>query len=428
MPIHCIGLNHKTADLAFRERLAFSESDIAAFLNYFSKPGSKEQAYWEEIIILSTCNRFEIYSASRQSNPPKLLRQLSEFSLLSEKELNPYHYHFVDEQAVSHLFRVASGMDSMVIGEAQILGQVSDSYEFALDKGTSGKTLSRLFQAAIHTGKRVRSETAIGEKSVSIASLAAKIISQKVENITDSKVVLLGSGEMAELAVEALRKRGVTDFHILSRSITNACKLAERWQGKADTLESLPQSLSTADVLITSTSAPHTIVSFELISSVMEKHGSNKSLTIVDIAVPRDVQPEVGDIPNVYLYDIDNLNHSVVSSQRAREQEIPKAEKIILGELDNFIDYMATEKIIPIIIEMRLQADRIRKTELDKALKKMTDLEPHRQEQLEYLTQSIVNKILHSPTKRLREEAGGSEISTYSRITQALFGIRDAHE
>ncbi|MDH5606022.1 MAG: glutamyl-tRNA reductase [Anaerolineae bacterium] len=430
MPIHCIGFNHKTTNISLREKLAFSEEDACRFMETFSGSGPDQAAdrLWDELVVLSTCNRVEVYAVSKDISTPDLKDQLASFCDIRSEELEPYLYEYIDEQAVGHLFRVAAGLDSMVIGESQILGQVTHAHEIALAQGASGKTLSRLMQAAIHTGKRVRAETTIGERSVSVSSLAARLVSQKVKDLSAAKVVLLGAGEMAELAVESLHKRGVTDIHILNRTIANACALAERWQGEASTLESLPLALQQADVLISSTSAPHPIISGDMISRVMAQRNTAKPLIIIDIAVPRDVHPEVGDISNVHLYDIDILNHNVESSLEFREREIPKAEEIIIHEINIFLEYLAAEKVIPVIIKLRNQADQIRRAELEKALKRMPDLRPQEQEQLVQLTQSIVNKMLHMPTKRLREESSSPNIATYSKITQALFGLEDTQE
>lgn len=426
MPIHCVGLNYKTADIDIREYLAFSEDHIRQFIEQYA---SKEpQANWEEIAILSTCNRIEFYAVAKDAQALNLQQQIAEFCQVSADTLDPVLYKFIDEQAVAHLFRVASGLDSMVIGEPQILGQVTQAYEFSLSRNASGKIISRLFQAAIHTGKRVRSETAIGERSVSVSSMAAKLISQKIKDLSAVKVVLIGAGEMAELAVEALRKRGVQIIHIVNRTIANACALAARWQGEASTLDSLPAVLQDAEVLISSTSAPHTVVETELIEDVMSTRKSRSPLIIIDIAIPRDVNPNVGVLPDVHLYDIDYLNDEAQHSFVARQREIPLAEEIIFQELDLFLEYLAAEKIIPLIIKMRHKADKIRQIELEKALKRMPDLDMEAQAQLEWLTESIVNKILHAPTKRLRAESSGPDISNYAHIASSLFGLDDFQE
>lgn len=424
MPIHCVGFNHKTANINLRERLAFTDDDIRQFFTKYSHP--KSQNRWEEMVILSTCNRVEFYAVTKDISPPNLGQQIADFCQFEAEALEPAIYQYIDEQAVGHLFKVASGLDSMVIGEPQVLGQVTQAYEFALERGTAKKTVSRLFQAAIHTGKRVRSETSIGEQSVSVSSLAAKLVSQKIKNLQTASVVLLGAGAMAELAIEALRKRGVSNINIINRTIANACKLAERWQGEAGVWEGLPHILQESDVLISSTSAPHTVIEFDMISGVLKKRKNSNPLIIIDISIPRDVNPEVDKLPQVELYDIDTLNQAVEQSKEARVREIPKAEEIILQELNDFLEYLSIEKVIPLIIKIRHRADQIRYVELQKTLKRIPDIDSKTQVQLERLTESIVNKILHAPTKRLRAESGGPDISTYERITQSLFGLEDA--
>lgn len=423
MSIHCIGLNHKTADINLRERVAFSEDDLGHFLQKHVRSDSLHR--WNEMVVLSTCNRVEFYAVTDHPEPPELIDQVASYFHLPMEILEPMLYRYIDEQAAGHLFRVASGLDSMVIGEPEILGQVTQAYEFARRQGKTGKTISRLFQAAAHTGKRVRSETAIGTQSVSVPSLAAKLIAQKVKDLQTAKVVLLGAGEMAELAIEALRKRNVDQINVINRSLSNACKLAERWQGEAGSLDTLPERLTEADALITSTSSPYVVIEEPLIAEVMRTRSGRQPLIIVDIAVPRDVSPTVAKIANVHLYDIDSLDAEVKHSLKSRAQEIPKAEEIILHELGLFIDYQANEKVFPLIVEVRQQADQIRQMELRKALRRMPALDNELQNQVERLTKSIVNKILHNPTTRLKEEATGSDLHTYASVVQSLFGLED---
>ncbi|MDH5506126.1 MAG: glutamyl-tRNA reductase [Anaerolineae bacterium] len=428
MSLFCLGLNHNTANLDLRERLAFTDDQVQTFLTRSTRSqnghGSSSPA-WEEMVMLSTCNRVEIYCVSPTLTIDILEQQLADFKGLDRADLHPFLYQFNDEQVVGHLFRVAAGLDSMVIGEPQILGQVTGAYTAAQAHGTSGKTLSRLFQTAIYTGKRVRTETAIGQNSISVSTLAARLISQRLDDLAAANIVLLGAGEMAELAIEALRKRGVTNIHIVSRTMASACQLAERWQGETSTLDSLPAALRQADALITSTSAPHTILNADMMASIVQSRPPGRPLIIVDIAVPRDVDPQVGELPNIHLFDLDTLNVEVSRSLESRQKEIPSAEAIILHEYTAFIDYLAADQVIPIIRRIRDKAHDIRQSELEKALRRIPDLDPQTQEQVALLTRSIVNKILHNPTARLRQASAGPQVDTYAQVAQALFGVED---
>jgi glutamyl-tRNA reductase len=426
MPIHCVGLNHKSADISLREKLAFSENIINKFVDQYLQPDVMNQ--WEEIVVLSTCNRTEIYAVTSSLIYPKIKELMAEFFNICLLDFAPYLYEYEDEKVVKHLFKVASSLDSMLIGEPQILGQVTEAYQFGLKNGGAGKTLSKLFQAAIHTGKRGWSESAIGEKSVSVSSMAAKLISQKTADIKNSTIVLLGAGEMAELAIESLRKRGAKKIHVINRTFAHATVLAEKFKCEANPYSELPKILKEAEVLLTSTSAPHTIIEVPMIQNIMGKRKNPNPITIFDIALPRDVSPEVGDIPNVNLFDIDTLQTKVDDSLKARQQEIPKVEDIISDEVDIFVTYLATEKIVPVIVKMRDKAHRIRLEELEKALRQMPDLNQKTQDNLELLTKSIVNKILSQPIKKLRQKSVGPEYSTYAEVTQSLFDLEEIYE
>jgi glutamyl-tRNA reductase len=331
-------------------------------------------------------------------------------------------YRRADEDAVCHLLRVAAGLDSLVLGEPQILGQVTDAYSLARKQGTAGKILSRLFQTAIHAGKRARAETAICHNPVSIASVAVGYISEIVPDLEGAQVCVVGAGEMAELAVDALRKRGAPRIQVVNRTLEAARNLAKSWGGQAETLEALPDLLPRADILITSTGAPHAIIHPPLVARAMQFR-SHRPLVIMDIAVPRDVEEAVADIPGVNLFDMDSLTEGLAVSLAKREAEIPKTEAILAEEQAEFMSYLASLDVVPIIVKMRKQADGIRRIELEKALRRMPDLPSEAQEQIDMLTRSIVKKILHHPTVRLREESNGPHASDFADITRGLFGI-----
>lgn len=421
MHLHCLGINHHTAEIFTREKLAFTNSQIQNFWKFLIQQ-TKHQI--SELVILSTCNRVEIYVVADQPIFAELEKALITFRDLPEEEIGHLFYRLVDEQVISHLLRVAAGLDSMVLGEPQILGQVTDAYETGLEIGACGKIISKLFQSAIYTGKRVRTETAISENSVSVSSLAASVTEQIVGNLTNTQITLLGAGEMAELAIEALKKRGANKFIVISRTINSACGLAKKWEGHAGTMENLAGALEDTDILLTSTSAPHTLIHREMIEKIMAGR-KDRPLVIIDIAVPRDVATDVGDVEGVSLFDIDGLSRGVEKALESRESEIPKVEQIIDEEYLAVKEYFGTLRVVPVIVGMRQQADSIRQQELEKALKQLDGIDPKQQERIKALTHSIVQKILHEPTIRLRQEANGPNAEKYAIAVSDLFGLSE---
>jgi glutamyl-tRNA reductase len=426
MHIHCLGLNHRTADVSLRERLAFSEESIKAALAHLGCGAGTQPDEICELVILSTCNRVEIYAVGPYLSFASLEVFLSEIKGVPRADFEPHLYRLADEQAVSHLFRVAAGLDSMVIGESQILGQVMVAFELARGQGSSGPVLSRLFQAALYTGKRARTETAIGHNPASISSVAARLAEGVVPNLPHAHILVLGAGEMAELAVDALRKRGASSIHVVNRTIERARSLADRWGGQASTFEQLSQALEWADILLTSTGAPHTIIHADLVADAMHSR-PHRPLVIIDIAVPRDVEIEVGDLPGVRLYDLDGLQQRLELSLTQRAHEIPHVEAILAVEQDAFMDYLASLDVLPLIAAMRLQAEAIRQAELEKTLRRLPDLDATERQRLEALTQALVKKLLHAPITRLRAGAGSPDSAEIAAAARTLFNLDLSH-
>lgn len=415
--IQCLGLSHNTAEVALREHFAGFENDAADLLRH-----TRARLALDELIVLSTCNRVEFYFSS--SNPAELTpdQLISDASETSMADIGSSLYRMVDLQVASHLFRVAAGLDSTVLGEPQILGQVSQAHQAALQAGTAGKTLSRLFQCAIHAGKRVRSETSLGMNSTSIPSIAAQLASERTDPLSDAHIVLLGAGEMAELAIEALRKRGAQRIQVINRTLLGACELAERWQGEAGSLDELTSAMRRADLMITSSSAPHALITKEMVAQTMRSR-PHRPMTIIDIAFPRDVEPEVNDIPDVCVYDLDALDRDLDSGLSARLHEVPKVEAILAEELDVFKQYLRQQQVAPLIVEIRDQAEEIRLRELRRGLKRLDGLSEEQKEKISTLTESLVNKMLHQPTIRLRGAAGNGDHGAYADMARELFGL-----
>ena len=420
--ILCVGLNHQTASVALRERLAFSTLRLEQALARSIEGNQSAAGEIEELVILSTCNRVEVYAVSQQPAFDLLETFLSETQNLPACEFSSSLYHLMDGDAIKHLFRVAAGLDSLVIGEPQILGQVAQAYEAAKQNCSAGKILSQLFQAAIRAGKRTHTETTISRNPASIASVAVHLISETVPDLPGARVLVLGAGEMAELSVESLRKRGVKEITVVNRTLEKAQELARRWDGQAGALYMLPEYLPDMDIVISSTGAPHTIIQREMVQKAIRKR-PHRPLVFMDIAVPRDVDEGVRDLVGVRLFDMDKLSENLQTSLAQRQSQVPRVEAILAEEQAAFEAYLAALNVVPIIVELREAANSIRQNEVEKALRRMPQLTPEMERQIEALTISIVNKILHSPTSRLREEAQGPQAGDYADITRYLFGL-----
>ena len=323
MVIFCVGLSHHAAPVELRERLSYTPSALKAALARFGCDHHSRPAGLKELVILSTCNRLELYADASTERFDALLDFISETRQAPIADFEPYLYRYVEAKAVEHLVRVASGLDSMILGEPQILGQITNAYEEALGHAAAGPILSGLFRAAIHTGKRARTETAIGHNPATISSVAVKLAESSISRLAKAHVLVVGAGEMAELAVKALRARGVTQLAVVNRTHERALRLAEQWGGQALTFEQLGKAMTAADVVITSTGAPHALITLDLVRGVMQQR-PERPLVLIDIAVPRDVDPDVRGIANVHCYDIDDLQSHLNGTVTEREREIPR--------------------------------------------------------------------------------------------------------
>ena len=420
MHIHCLGINHTTASVSLREKLAFNPETLRAAL---ARLGCGMMGdLFSELVILSTCNRIELYAVSPRLEADSLSLLLSEMRGVPADEFTPHLYHHIDEAAVRHLLRVASGLDSLVLGEPQILGQVTNALEQARGAGSIGPVLSRVFQSAIHAGKRARAETLIARNPASVSSLAASLAEKSVHNLPSAQIVILGAGEMAELAVEALRKRGASKVLVLNRTLEKAETLAKRWQAEASTFERMDEALSVADVLVSSTGAPHTIIDPGMIESIM-KNRPSQPLVMIDIAVPRDIDPGCNDIPGVTVHDMDSLHSQLEHSLAEREAEVPMVETILDEEAGKLLEFFKSLDMLPLIADLRQQAEIIRQTELNKTLRRLPDLNETERARIEALTQALVKKLLDAPTNRLRAQANTPAAPEYASVARTLFGL-----
>jgi len=421
MHLLTLGLNHRTASLALREKLSFSEEVIRSALSRFSCGHLSSPI--AELVILSTCNRTELYAVSSQAGFAELETFLSEVSGIPAAIFYPHLYRYKDVDSARHLFRVAAGLDSLVIGEPQILGQVTRALELARGAGAAGATLNRLFQSAIHAGKRARTETAIARNPASVSSLAASLAEKTVHRLDEAQVVILGAGEMAELAVEALRKRGAVHITVLNRTLERAHALADRWNARAATFEALETSLAAADILIASTGAPHTLISPQMVENAMRQRPA-RPLVLIDIAVPRDIDPETARLPRVSLFDMDSLSAQLEDSLAQRLNEVPQVQAILEEELADFERYLRSLDMLPLIAEMRQRAEAIRQAEVERTLRRL-DLTEAERARIEAMTQALVKKILQEPTTRLRAEASCPHASEYATVARTLFGLQN---
>jgi glutamyl-tRNA reductase len=424
MKILLIGLSHKTAPVNVREKLTFTSTMLRSALTHFDS--THPQAHLEDVregVILSTCNRLEIYAFVHRPKIAQkaIIKFLSRACDISPEEFVDHLYVREDDEAVRHLLRVASGLDSMVLGEPQILGQITEAYEAALSQGATGLVLSALLRAAIHTGKRARTETMIGVNPSSVSSVAASVAYQLLGDLLQRNVLLIGAGEMGAIAARALIKRGASNIVVANRTYRNAAQLAEELKGKAITFQQLSGAMIQADIIITSTGAPHTILNRGLLEPAMNRR-PERPMFIIDIAVPRDVDTNVIEIPNVYLQDIDSLQSQAEDNVQERTAEIPRVEAIVEEEASQFFDWFVSLGVVPTITDMRRLVEELRQHELDHLFNRLNLAEQERQ-LVEKMSHRLINKILHEPTTRLKKEAAAGNGVAYTAALRHLFAL-----
>jgi glutamyl-tRNA reductase len=414
-----IGLNHKTASIEVREKLAFQEPEMENALSQaHSLPSLKEN------MILSTCNRVEIYAISQNAEKGILdLKDfLSRFHNLPLINFEKSLYLLIGEEAVRHIFRVASSLDSMVVGEPQILGQIKAAYTVATESNTSGLILHRLLHRAFHVAKRVRSETRIGDSAVSISSVAVELAESIFGSLEQRSVLLIGAGEMCELAARHLVAGGAGKILVTNRTYERAVSLAKEFNGEAIPFDEMGQGLKKADIVISATDAPQYLLNHDQVVKVM-KERRQRPIFFIDIADPRDIAPEVGDIENAYLYNIDDLQKVANENIKDREKEAQKAEAIVHDEVVNFVHWYQSLEITPTIIALRNKFEEIRKRELEKMLSLHPNFSEKERRSLEALTSAIINKILHDPLTRLKQKDEEAMSDFYVNTLRALFQL-----
>jgi glutamyl-tRNA reductase len=419
MELIVIGVNHKTAPIEIRERLAFQEDRIEEALSR-----AKSLPSLKEGMILSTCNRVEFYATAQETDKAidHLRHFFSQYHGLSLKEFEKNLYLLVGEEAVRHVFRVASSLDSMVVGEPQILGQIKSAYNISAETKTSGLILHRLLHRAFHVAKRVRTETKIGNSAVSISFVAVELAKKIFGTLEKKNVLLIGAGEMCELAARHLVSGGIEKVWVTNRTYERAVALAQEFKGEPIPFEDIAQGFRRADIVISATGSPQYLITHDQVTKVM-KDRKQKPIFFIDIADPRDIEPKVGDIENVYLYNIDDLQNVANENIRDREKEAQKAESIVQDEVVKFVHWYHSLEVTPTIVALRKKFEEIRNKEVTKTLSLHPNLSDKEKQSLEALTSSIVNKILHDPLTLLKQTNEETMSEVYLDALRALFQL-----
>jgi len=424
MHILQVGLSQQTAPVEVREQLALAEEAIPDALRRLCPNNGCGPGYALEGAILSTCNRLEAYAVVECADEGQrdLGDYLTRVTGAPQATFGAYLQVRMGEAAVAHLCEVACGLDSLVLGESQIQGQVASAHQMAMAHGAAGPIINALFRTALQAGKRARTETAINRHATSISHVAVELALQIFDNLATKSALLVGAGEMAELAAKNLVDYGVGKLLVVNRSAGRAAGLAKRYGGEALGWHRLTQALWKSDIVISSTAAPHPVLRREAVATAMRMRRS-RPLFIIDIAVPRDVEPDVGRLNNVFLYDIDDLQEVLAANLEQRQREVPRVRAIVQQEVDGFMAWLQARDVVPTIVDLRRHVDGIREEELAWALNKLSGLSDRERRVLMAFSQRLVNKILHQPTVRLKQRATGREAYHYTEAIRDLFGI-----
>lgn len=410
----CLGLSHRTAPLQLRESLAPSADSLAQLL------AGGHAAGLLELAIVSTCNRLEFYATLPDDRIAPLTDHIRQVTGRQVDAAAEYVYVLRGVHAAEHLCRVAAGLDSQVLGEAQILGQVTAALEEAEAAGAAGMMLRSLFRTAITAGKRARTETRIGHRSLSISSLAACEVAEALGSLNGRHILVLGAGQMARLAVKALIGVETVRLTVLNRTPDHAQSLAQWLGGEVAGLDQLPARLAEVDAIIAATSAPAPIIMPDMLAA-----RQGRPLVIADLGLPRNVDPASATVPGVHLINIDALKEQATAALAARESQVGLVEQIVAQELRDYLRRQRQLRVRPVIAEWRQQAEAIRRQELARTLRHLPELDDETQEHLHHLTRALVNKLLHEPTRRLRTEAVDGDAEPYAEAIRYLFALSE---
>jgi glutamyl-tRNA reductase len=416
-----VGASHRTAPVELRERLDFSSRGLEQAVR-----GLAERPTMAEAVVVSTCNRAELYVACNDpaSAVNDVVRFIADFHQVPGDHVKPHLYSHVDHDAARHLFRVSSGLDSMVVGEPQILGQIKEAYGIATTAQTAGPILNKLFHWAFGVGKRVRSETALAEGAVSVSFAAVSLAKKIFGNLHGRRVLVIGAGEMGKLTAMHLKAQGVASVTITSRTLANAQQLAEEVGGTVVVWESMPHALLESDIVITSTGSPSAILSKAQVKAAMPA-SRTRPLFLIDIAVPRDVDPAAAAIEQVFLYNIDDLQAIVRENIQKRGAEVTRAEQIVEEEVRKFATWHRSREAVPTIVALRQRFENVRKSELERLEPKLASLPPDARQRVDEITRLIVEKLLHHPTEQLKTADDAQVMMQYAEALTRLFALED---
>lgn len=414
-----LGISYKTAPIEVRELFSFSQETLELGVRQLNN-----QNHIEECVILSTCNRVEVYAVSENVELclESIKRFISEFHNIPEERLSPYIYYSIGHMAVRHLFNVASSIDSMVVGEPQVLGQVKQSYKVASSQGTTGVILNRLFHTSFFVAKRIRTETGIGSHAVSISYIAVELAKRIFDDLSRRSVMLVGSGEMAEIAAQHLIRAGINDLYIASRKFENAVELSEKLNGNSIRFDEAFYHLKDVDIVIAATGSQDFIIKPNHVKEAL-KLRNNDPMFLIDIAVPRDIDPRIEDISDIYLYDIDDLKNVSDENIKTRKESLSKAEVIIHEVEKSFETWLNGLKAVPAIIDLKNRFELIKDSELGKALDKLDSLSEEDKYTIELMASRIIGKILHNPLTNLKKESSTSMGALYVDSIKRLFEL-----
>jgi glutamyl-tRNA reductase len=410
------GLSHHTAPIEVRERVTVEPPEVPRVL---ADLAAETEA--REVALLSTCNRTEVYMVEGERGAVPCV--WSHLGSRLGSDIAGYGYVRRDREAVEHLYRVASGLDSMILGEAQIHGQVRDAWETS--RATSHAVLNRLFQSSLDVASRVRTSTSVSRGAASVSSAAVQLSKKIFGSLKGRRAMVLGAGDMAELALQCLMSEGVRTALVANRTYERAVTLAQRHGAVALHYDVFWEHLSDVDLLLCSTTAPHVVVEREHVKQAMQARG-DRPFCILDIALPRDVAPDVGTLPNVFLYDLDDLQSVVEANLERRKQELPSAEKLIAGEVEIFWTWVAGLAAVPVLRTFRSQMDRVREDELARALRKLSHLTPEDRTAVEHFSRALMNKFLHEPSVRLRAASANGHGLAIVDALRYLFALEPA--
>jgi len=416
MQLALVGLSHKTAPVEVRERFAFNSEALRTALSSLVQKQDISEA-----MILSTCNRVEVMV---EGPDDRLVREfLCEYHRVSSDAVSKHLYSFKNTEAIRHVFRVTSSLDSMMIGEPQILGQVKEAYRIAADAGAIGMHLSALMSRAFAVAKRIRSETGISQSAVSVSYAAVELAKKIFGTLQGKTVMIIGASKMGELAAKHLKRAGVSSVLVSNRTFDRAVELARLFHGAAVPFEHFSDHIDRADIVITSTGAPHFIITKTMAEQVIHRR-KNRPMFFIDIAVPRDIDPQVNDIDNAFLYDIDDLQQVVDANLKDRMSEAHRAEEIIDGEVSAFCTKMQTREVVPTIVQLKDSLEKLRRDEIERNRKLLKNLTPEQQAAVDQITTAIVNKILHQPISQLKQAAHDPQGPEIVEIVRRLFNVK----